>query len=341
MAGLNRGARGSWGIGLLGVGALDGVDFGMLLTSADDGARVSALLIGHALLAAGSAAMLSAASRPGSRRDAWAIAVAAGSLAFFVPVLAAVGLFVALGLASREPGSRGRESWARLSVDPERMRISLRPRRDVSASAIAVVLADRAPEHAARRFEAILRSAELPPRAGVRLLRSALRDPAEEVRLFAFSRLERMRVDLDQALETFRHRLEAAEDDATRAHLRCRLAETHWELAYLGLAEGAVLEHALDAAVEHARESCRVGKNPAAASFLLGRVLLFRHQTDAAVVELQRACRLGYPMARVLPYLAECAFEARSFGAVRAHLQQLERISRGHAPLALVRELWR
>jgi polysaccharide biosynthesis protein PelE len=341
VAGVSGSAARGWGVGLLGVGVLDGVDLGMLLTSADDGPRVSVLLMVRALLAAGSAAMLTAASRPRSRREAWAIAVAGASLAFFVPVLGAFGLFVAVGLASREAGSRGREAWTRLSVDPERMRIPLRPRRDVSASAIAAVLADRAPEHAARRFEAILRSADLPPRVGIRLLKSALRDPAEEVRLFAFSRIERLRADLDHALETFRQGLEAAEDDAARAHLRLRLAETHWELAYLGLAEGAVLEHALDAAVENARESCRVGKNPAAACFLLGRVLLFRRQTDAAVVELQRACRLGYAMAKVLPYLAECAFEARSFGAVRVHLEQLERISRGHAPLALVRQMWR
>jgi hypothetical protein len=335
-----RAPRG-WAIGLFGVGVVDGVDVGMLLSSADDGARVAALLAGHAVLAAVAAVLLSAAVRPGSRPEAWGVLAAASSLAFFVPALGAIGLWTALGLSSRRAASRGREPWARLRVDPESMRMSLRTRREVNAPAIAAVLADRSPEHASRRFDAMLRVADLPPRVAVRLLRSALRDPAEEVRLLAFSRVERLRVDLEHALETFRRGLESAEDDATRGHLRLRLAETHWEFAYLGLAEGAVLEHALDAAIEHASESKRVGRNPAAASFLLGRILLFRRAAAAAVVEFERASRLGYPMAKVLPYLAECSFEARSFVGVRSHLRQLERVSHGHAPLARVREFWR
>ena len=293
-------------------------------------------------------------SAPRPRRSAWSApfalrrgetgassGLAALSLSFFVPALGAFGLWAAFAASSTASAAKGREPWSRLHVDPSIERTPHRARRAANPVAIAAVLANRTPEHARRRFEAMLRTADLPPRAAVRLLKSALKDPSEEVRLFAFSRLETpARRPRTGPRGASRRALDTADDDATREHLRLRLAETHWEFAYLGLAEGAVLEHALERAVEHASESKRFGKN-ATASFLLGRILLFRRETEGATVELERAGHLGYPMTKILPYLAECAFEDRSFAAVRSYLRQLERSTGGHAPLARVREFWR
>ncbi len=325
---------------LAGLGVLDAVDLAALLASQGNTAREVVLVTWHGGLAMGFAVAMLGGARQATRSEAWGIAATAFWLALFVPILGAIGLAAALD-ASIAAGSREPDVWARLRVDPDRLRPHARSGDDSSITAVAGALADRRPGQATKRFEASLRVAELPPRVAVRLLRSALKDPSEEVRLFAFGRIERMRADLERALEGFRSALASAEDDAAREHLRLRLAETHWEFAYLGLAEGAVLEHALESAVAEATESQRVGRNPAAASFLLGRILLLRRDIDGAVVEFERASRLGYPMTKVLSYLAECAFEARAFERVRGYLRELGQIGHGHAPLARLRRFWR
>jgi hypothetical protein len=331
----------AWLAGVAAAGLLDAAVVAGLLVAGVDRSRALGLLGAHAVLAMAATVFVIAAVRPAPGRERRIVGVSALSLALFVPALGVAAVWAAYVASTRGRDGRDREPWAQLHVEPSTGRTPARIRHAANPVAIAAVLANRTPEHARRRFEALLRTADLPPRVAVRLLKSALKDPSEEVRLFAFSRLERHRTDLEQALEGFRRALDAAADDATREHLRLRVAETHWEFAYLGLAEGAVLEHALDRAVEQAAESKRVGRNPAAASFLLGRILLFRRDTTGAAVELERASRLGYPMTKVLPYLAECAFEARAFSAVRSYLRQLERMTGGHAPLARVREFWR
>ena len=338
---MKPGGSPGWLAGVAAAGLLDAAVVAGLRGSGLDWPRAMRLLGAHALLAAAAAVFVVAAIRPGPGRDRRVLGLGAFVLALFVPALGAAGLWVGLVGSTAANAGKDREPWSRLRVEPSTGRTPAGARRAANPVAIAAVLANRTPEHARRRFEAMLRTVDLPPRVAVRLLQSALKDPSEEVRLFAFSRLERLRTDLEQALEGFRRALEAADDDATREHLRLRLAETHWEFAYLGLAEGAVLEHALESAVQQASESKRVGRNPAAASFLLGRVLLFRRDTHGAAVEFERASGLGYPMTKVLPYLAECAFEARAFPAVRSYLRQLERSTGGHAPLARVREFWR
>jgi tetratricopeptide (TPR) repeat protein len=160
----------------------------------------------------------------------------------------------------------------------------------------------------------------------VLLLKLALKDPIEEVRLFAFSRLERLRDEFTDNLRELRDRL-AMEEEPARARTHLQLAQAHWEFVYLGLGDGAALDHALDAAEDHAHKAAELAKeNPSATEFLLGRILLAKGRADLAEAAFERAERAGYPRARVVPYLAECAFVGRRFDDVRTRLSEL------HAP---------
>jgi hypothetical protein len=175
----------------------------------------------------------------------------------------------------------------------------------------------------------------------VRLLKRALKDPADEVRLYAFSRLERMRAQLESDIGQLMASLdEAAEAEAiARTHLR--VAEAHWELAYLALAEGAALAHALDEARLHATSACtypRRGNGPA--EFLLGRVLLAQDRYAEALAAFQRAEHAGFARTRLLPYFAECAFHVRRWDDVRARVAALARAN-PPAYLRPVVEFWR
>jgi hypothetical protein len=339
---MTRGAGEVAGVALLVVAsALDGRLIAGLVASPTDAGGFATLFAAHAALALLAAAGFRVALAASFPADARGLAASALAVAFFIPVVGALGFYAALRWAAAATKALLRQPWVRMPVDLEGHEWRPQGRQDASAPALAAILADRSPDLAQRRFHAVLRAMNLPQRASVQILKMALRDPTEEVRLFAFSRLERMRDTLDQAVKDFLGSLERADDDAAREHIHLRLAETFWEFAYLGLAEGSVLDHALARALEHASSSDSFGTRAASASFLRGRVLLYRLEADAATAAFERASRLGYPQQKVLPYLAECAFRNRAVDRVRSYLLRLEEVSRGHAPLARVREFWR
>ncbi len=262
-------------------------------------------------------------------------------LAFFVPVIGPIGLqfVVRQGL-----GARARDAddpWTSLEVDET---LASQPitvkRRGVSASKIASILGRRAPEEAERRFQAILQVKHLPAREQVHVLKFALKDSSDEVRLFAFSRIEKFRSDLEARIKQFNADLETAQVD-DRALLHLRLAESFHEIAYLQLAEGAVLTHALEQAHTNAVAAKELRPESAPADYLLGRILLRMGHYDRSIQAFQSAVRQHYPRAKILPYMAECAFRQRRYDVVRTMLKELTRVTRDSNAVQTLVEFWR
>jgi tetratricopeptide (TPR) repeat protein len=173
----------------------------------------------------------------------------------------------------------------------------------------------------------------------VPLLKIAQSDPSDEIRLYAFSRLERMRDNLETQVKEVTSSLETATGvEAARLHLR--LAQSYWELGYLGLAEGAVLAHALKSAHHHAAIASETSPMHAPAEFFLGRILLHLREPERATIAFERAIRAGYPRVKVLPWLAECAFYEREFGTVTALLGELDSLSPANVFFQPVSDFW-
>ena len=334
-----------WWISLL---AADAAILARALTSAASLAGVRGALAVHAGLALVMGASLVLFAPPLARRTPRALAALTVALALFVPVIGPAGLVVALALWLDPARVQRSEPWVTLDLDLDRdsddahARPIAGKRRAVAASTIATVLRDRSPETAERRFQAILRVRHLPPKAGVALLKLALKDPSDEVRLFAFARIERMRDDLEKDIGRLVNAIGAAGDDEIElARLHVGLAESYSEIAYLGLAEGVVLEHALDNALAHADRVCALRPAQAPPHYLRGRILLRKGESAAARAAFDDAAARGYPRTKVLPYLAECAFRERRLDAVRAALRELDSSVTGHAALQPVLEFWR
>jgi tetratricopeptide (TPR) repeat protein len=249
-------------------------------------------------------------------------------IGFFIPGLGPLGLaaaqIVGLGTQRRWKAQR----WVLLDDAPELLGNRTRhkrARRHLTAKAMAATQRDRAAGRGEQRVEDMLRASRLGGRPAVLLLKLALKDPIEEVRLFAFSRLERLRDEFADNIRALRETLEMEEGPA-RARTHLQLAQAHWEFVYLGLGDGAAAERALDTAEDHARRAAELEGNHSATEFLLGRILLAKGNADDAEAAFVMAERAGYPRARVVPYLAECAFVGRRFDDVRTHLREL------HAP---------
>jgi hypothetical protein len=171
----------------------------------------------------------------------------------------------------------------------------------------------------------------------IALLRRALGDPEEDVRLVAHAVLESKHRSAYRQLHERTAELAAAPADLCAA-LHRRLAAQHWELARTGLAEGDCLAHALDRARHHARVALAEDPDQPSLWLLLARTALRCGTAEEADAALVRAVELGLPPAVAAPYFAEAAFLQRRFDRV---LHQLAAAAAGElAALDRIRRYW-
>ncbi len=339
---------------LTSIGLLDGASVGALIVrDAANGAPATMVLgvlaLHVGLAAAGAAGVVGLATElasqkeveltPLDRRAAFAIGALGLAFGVFLPGLGALGLAIAIYL-----GFTGRRivrvrAWDYL--DPAEI-VDRAPRmtthRNVVVSELFATLSDRSPENAEHRFQTLLLTRFLPPRQAIRVMKLALKDPSDEVRLFAFSRIERFRSSIESNIKSLEQARIAGGDDAARVLLR--LAENHWELAFLGLAEGAMRKHALTEAKAHAKEAAALAPEVAPTHFMLGRILMALAEYVLASASFTRAVNLGYPRKRVVVYLAECAFRRREYDVVSSMLRELAHKPEENQYIAPVLDLW-
>ncbi|VVE62574.1 polysaccharide transport system component protein [Pandoraea captiosa] len=169
------------------------------------------------------------------------------------------------------------------------------------------------------RVAALISVQALPSRVTSEIARDLLADPVEEVRLLAYGILDGMEKRIMQQIFVMRERHATAQDDDELAHACVRLAQLYWELIYQNLVRGEVLRFTL-ARVEHfAREALEQREEDASMWYLLGRCALLRENPDVAEMHLRQAQFHSFPTERLLPWLAEAAFQKRRYDRV-AHL---------------------
>lgn len=142
------------------------------------------------------------------------------------------------------------------------------PRPDHLESMADILRSEASVEDKRLAIEALARMET--PRA-VYVLNEALSSPSTEVRFYAASVLGNLEERLGE-------RLHALEQDVTLGlrndpEVEYDLAQSYFDYAYYGLAEGARREHMLTLALEHIRLS-REGRDGAASLLLEGRILL-------------------------------------------------------------------
>jgi len=279
-----------------------------------------------------------ASASAGSKR---AFVLLATLMHFFIPVVSFIGMALVLRVGLAKKRVTESVGWTTFAFEGEGTAIPKRPaaRRMVSPSDLEEVLrsTQASPN---KRFQSVLQVRHVPHKQGIALLKLALKDTSDEVRLFAFSRLERFRNDLETQSRELTEKLAVA-DIRGKPILHLRLAEAYWEIAYLGLAEGAVLAHALKNAQDNAEAACRLRPGSAPAEFLSGRISLLKKEYGGALQAFERAIRAGYMRIKALPYMAECAFHQQRYDEVRTMLHEVSASGREGAQFQSVVEFWR
>lgn len=184
----------------------------------------------------------------------------------------------------------------------------------------------------ASRMRALVALGNVPGRVASPMLRTALGDASEDLRLLAYSMLDSKERDISRTIHQELEMLEQARRSEGESPLGPRglqaaraLSDLYAELVYQGVAQGDVREHAIAQSLRYC--AMVLAQKPDSALLLLlrrGRLMHMQGDQDEALAAYERALALGMSPARVVPYQAELLFERREFARVQALMRSLD-----------------
>lgn len=169
-----------------------------------------------------------------------------------------------------------------------------------------------------QRQQVIQAALHLPAKAAIPILQIATSDISDDVRLLAFSALEKIETEINKNIINTEHRF-SQKNNYEDALI---IAEQFWELCYLGIASNAANQLYLKKAQQYLLKAEKL-RPTASARLLLGRVLIAQGQPREATKVLLMCVSMGMHIRQVAPYLAEAAFEAGKYEQMLKYLQDI------------------
>ncbi len=261
------------------------------------------------------------------------------ALSFFMPVAGALG-GAALGVAVRYAGSREKEE-AFWELTPP-VELPFAPPQNRSPERVdgrGFIEQIRFEGESQRLFNRIVATRHMRDSQAAPILRSALHHRSEKIRLLAYSMLDKKIERINRRIARLEALAEAGNGEV-RANTHLQLASNYWELLSLEDAEATMRNQLLEKVRWHAAKATAIDPGNVNGHFTLGLVELRLRRPEQAERSLRLAMHLGMPNEKVLPYLAEVAFQQRRFASVRDHLRALPSAFRTYPPVAQLAEYW-
>jgi tetratricopeptide (TPR) repeat protein len=287
--------------------------------------------------AAGGALMTAMVPPRYRQRLGWTFSLFFG-ICLFIPAIGLTGLLLAVWPGIALERHQKQDAYRRVGVPDlpfQPLKVQKQPIYG-QAGMISVLRHAQDPE---RRIKALIATRQMTSQEAIPVLKEALRDPVDDVRLLAYSMLDAKEEEINATIRRLLERMGHTSADQQQK-LHQRISNCYWELAYLGLAQGEVLRHALTRALEHLEQALEAGADEPALHIQRGRLLIHQKRWDEAAQAFAAAVKQGIPAVGVAPYIAEIAFEKRDFQQVAAHLRELGPSVRRSERLAAVAEYW-
>ncbi len=310
-------------IGVMGALSLEGISWWQL-TSGNSGPKVSITYVLVHALASTIIALTLMASLPQAYRGrpVWTF-ILFFSIGFFIPYLGMPGLALVVLYALRFPNPPERADWLYWS-EPELPHSSERDGSRILRSPGAMVEILQNSDDAEKKVHSVVATRNMDDQAAVPILRVALKDMEDEVRLQAYTFIDRREQSISNKIKEIQSYLDSDQKFYADSDLHIRLAQNYWELVEGGLVQGNVKKHMLQEAESHLRQAMKVKGNEPSLSLLCTKVLIEYGEYDQALQELSHAESGGLPFHLLQPLRAEIAFLQRDFNKVRAVLSELE-----------------
>ncbi len=176
----------------------------------------------------------------------------------------------------------------------------------------------------ATRMRALVALQNVSGRIASPLLRDVLTDPSDDIRLLAYGMLDNKEKLLNQSIHNeTTHFNSASAGSPEQIEAAKRLADLYWELVYQELAQGDLRQHALEQSLHYTEISLNQTPNDAGLHLRQGRLLQSLGHAQAALRAYNQALALDLPKSRIVPYLAEVAYDIGDFDTVRALMNEM------------------
>ena len=297
---------------------------------------VLAHLLASVLAAVATASLLSALV-PGRRTP---LILFFASLGFFMPFIGAVGTWLAVTFGATLANGRHQENefWQFTSTADLPFAAPIDrpvPKLD-SRGFIEQLMFDKQTDQLYNKVAASkhIRDSESAP-----LLKSAIGHENERIRLVAYQMLDKKINRLNREIQ----RLEAdamASTGAGKSNIHLQIASYYWELLTIEQDEPVAREELLSKAESHAARALAAEQPNVNAQFLLGQIYLKQGKTEKANRAFMQSIELGLSRDKVLPYIAETAYNTRNFKLLRSTLNAIDPAYRAYPPFSNVIEFW-
>lgn len=246
------------------------------------------------------------------------------SIIFFIPLIGPLGLISSLLPTLIWPRSNqlSNATW-QFATEPKLLEntIALSVNHPITESWIATVLQYHTSLD--RRLTAVLATTKLPNKTAITLLRLALLDVEDDVRLLAYSLLDRKESSINHYISDQEQQLTHTTSHQQQALLHQDIAESCWDLVQLQLAQNEIEAHFLRKAIYHLNTALVLTPKNAGIYYLQGQIFLHQNKLKSATSAFSQAQKLGISYSQIAPYLAELNFKQRNFTHLSKHLVNL------------------
>ncbi len=194
-------------------------------------------------------------------------------------------------------------------------------------------------ENPALLFQKLAATRSMPNDSAIAILKNGLKHADESIRLLAYSQLDARISRLNKTINSLEQEIRT-ECGSRTVNRHLQLARLYWDLMSLEQGEQEVLEQVLDKAKNHLVTAIRISPGNMNAFFILGQIELKRNQLELSEHAFKLAIKFGFSKDKVLPYLAETAYQKRDFFKVKKYLRQINPVYLSYPPASKIAEQW-
>jgi tetratricopeptide (TPR) repeat protein len=246
------------------------------------------------------------------------------SIAFYMPLLGMFGLAFAV-----IPGLRAIKKDIELPMNFNRIRefsgvpIDRSLHFEYGAVSLENLLRSQYPD---KRMSAVYATLKLDDKNAIPLLRTALRDPVDDIRLLAYALIDRKEQRISERIESARQSLENNDTNNTRHLYKC-IIKDYWELAHLGLVEGETLNYVLNKMCGYLENALQLYPTDRGLHLQYAKLLLRLEKPQVAYNEFKEAEALGVGKKSLLLYYAEIDFLQRRYSEVKRYMKEIDLVT--------------
>lgn len=189
-------------------------------------------------------------------------------------------------------------------------------------------------------YKKVLAATNIQAALSVGLLKRAVQHSDDKIRLTAYQTLDRKVTGLNREIQRLEDKANT-QKGLDKSNTWLQIASNYWELITLEKEEPVARKQLVGKAAAAAQKAIDVQQDNRNAHFTLGRALLMQNKAEEAGESFKHALHLGMPKEKVMPYLAEAAFNKREFGLVAEYLSVIDDAFKVYPPLKHVAGYWK